>query len=307
MKNSFKKLPGSQVELEVSLDQKEFLPYYQKAYEQALSRVQVKGFRPGTAPKEMADQGVDKEAVFSQAAQEAIRWSLDEVSKDNDWTIIDSPKVEVEDAQLGIKYKATLTLFPEVDPGNYKKIAHKVLGEKKEVKVEAGEVEKTLEWLQQSRKEGDKVPELNDEFAKTVGKFQNLEELKKSVNDGVLLEKQYKEKERLRLRMLEEIIKASKLDLPLVMVEKTEAGMAKQLGAMLKASGKTDEQIHKELHERAGHNVASNLIIYKIAQLEKLEPTPEEVEEKLGGGGDYNYNYGMLLNEKVYEFLEKQA
>ncbi|MDO8467076.1 MAG: trigger factor [bacterium] len=302
MKSSFKKVTGSQIVVEVTLEQEEFLPYYKSAYDKALASVQVKGFRPGAAPKEMADQGVDKEAVFNQSAQAAIRWSLDEISKDKEWTLIDAPKVEVEEAKLGIKYKATLTVFPEIKLGNYKKIANKVVSEKKEVSVEAGELEKTLEWLRQSRKEGEKVPELNDEFAKTVGKFQTLEELKKNVNEGILMEKQFKERDRLRLKMLEEIIKASEIDLPLIMVEKTEASMAKQLAAMLKASGKTDEQIHKELHERAGHNVMSNLIIYKIAQDEKLEPTPEEVGEE----GDYNYNYGVLLNEKVYAFLEKQ-
>ena len=75
---------------------------------------------------------------------------------------------------------------------------------------------------------------------------------------------------------------------------------------MMKAAGKTEEQVSQDLHARAKENVASNLVIYKIAQTEKLEPTPEEVEAKLGGGGDYNYNYSVLLNEKVYSFLEKQ-
>lgn len=302
MKSNFKKKPGSQIALEVSLDDKEFLPYYKAAYDKALSKVQVRGFRPGAAPKEMADAGVNKETVFSDAAKEAIRWSLDEVSKDHEWTLIDAPRIEVEDAKDGIKYKATLTLFPEVKLGNYKKIAHKIAGEKKEIKVEAGEVEKTLEWLQQSRKEGDKVPEVNDEFAKTVGKFNTVEELKKSINDGVLMEKQFKERDRLRLKMLEEIIKDCDLDLPAIMIEKTEAGMAKQLGPMLKAAGKKDEEIHEELHKRAVQNVASNLVIYKIAQAEALEPTKEEVGEE----GDYNYNYGVLLNDKVYDFLDKQ-
>ncbi len=306
MKNSFKKLPGSQIEVEISLDQKEFLPYYESAYQKALAGVQIKGFRPGAAPKEMADAAVNKEAVFSDAAKEAIRWSLDEVSKDNNWTLIDAPQVSVEDADLGIKYKAMLTVFPEIKLGNYKKIAHKTLADKKEVKVEAGEVEKTLEWIQQSRKEGDKVPEINDEFAKSVGKFENLEALKKSVNDGILMEKQMKERDRLRLKMLDEIIKDSNLDIPAVMIEKTFQGMSKQWGPMMKAAGKTEEQVTQDLRARAKENVASNLVIYRIAQTEKLEPTPEEVESKLGGGGDYNYNYGALLNEKVYAFLESQ-
>lgn len=306
MKSNFKKIPGSQIQLEVTLEQKEFLPYYQAAYEKALAGVHLKGFRPGTAPKELAESAVDKEAIFSAAAQEAIRWSLDEVTKDNEWTLIDSPKIEVEDAELGIKYKATLTVFPEIKLGNYQKIAHRALADKKEVKVEQGEVEKTLEWLQQSRKEGDKLPELNDDFAKQIGKFENLDALKKSINDGVLMEKQMRERDRLRLKILDEIIKDSDLDIPAVMIEKTYQGMSKQWGPMMKAAGKTPEQIEQDLRVRAKENVASNLVIYKIAQTEKLEPTKEEVETKLGGGGDYNYNYGVLLNEKVYQFLESQ-
>jgi FKBP-type peptidyl-prolyl cis-trans isomerase (trigger factor) len=303
MKTNFKKLPGSKIELEVVLDQKEFLPYYQAAYERALSNVHLKGFRPGTAPKELAEKAIDKEEVFNDAAHGAIRWSLDEATKDNGWTLIDTPQIEVSDTKdLGITYKATLTIFPEIKLGNYKKIAHKVMGEKKEVQVEPKEVEQTLEWIRNSRKEGDKIPELNDEFAKSLGKFQNVEELKKSVNEGILMEKQMKENDRLRLKMLDEIVKSSEVDLPEVMVKKTYENMNAQLGPVLKAGGKSEEEIKKSLEERARNNVASNLVIYKIAQIERLEPTPEEVGEQ----GDYNYNYGVIQNNKVFAFLEKQ-
>lgn len=317
MKNSFKRLPGSKIELEVTLDQKEFLPYYEKAHSAAMSQVHLKGFRPGAAPKELAAGAVDKEAVFEAAAKEAIRHSLDEVSEENNWTLIDTPNIAVEDAELGIKYKATLTVFPEVKLGNYTKIAHKVMGDKKEQKVEADEVEKTLTWLREQRKEGDKVPELNDDFAKTVGNFKTVEELKKSVNEGILLEKQFKERDRLRIKILEEIVKASEIDIPEIMVQKTFDGLNKQWGPMLKASGKTEEQVKTDLMEKAKNNVASNLVIYRLAQAEQLEPTKEEVEgqeahmhagahEHVGESQDYQYNYGMLLNEKVYAFLEKQ-
>lgn len=303
MRSSFKKLPGSKIELEVMLDQKEFLPYYQAAYDRALSNVHLKGFRPGTAPKELAEKAIDKEEVFNDAARGAIHWSLDEATKDNQWTLIDTPQIEVSDTKdLGISYKATLTIFPEIKLGNYKKIAHRVMGEKKEVHVEPKEVEQTLEWIRNSRKEGDKVSELNDEFAKSLGKFQNVEELKKSVNEGIMMEKQTKEADRLRLKMLDEIVKSSEIDLPEVMVKKTYENMNAQLGPVLKAGGKSEEEVKKTLEERARNNVASNLVIYKIAQIEHLGPTPEEVGEK----GDYNYNYGVIQQQKVLNFLERQ-
>lgn len=303
MKSSFKKLPGSKIELEVVLEQKEFLPYYKEVYDRALAGAQIKGFRPGMAPKELADQAVDREKVFSEAAHNAIRWSLDEISKDNEWTFIDTPKIAIEDSKdLGIKYKAELTIFPEIKLGNYKKIAHKVMRERKEPVVDPKEIDQTLEWIRNSRKEGDKVPELNDEFAKSIGKFQNVEELKKNVSEGLLMEKQMKETDRLRLKILDEVVKASEIEIPEIMVHKTYESMKVQLGPILKAGGKSEEDIRHDINERARNNVANNLVIYKIAQAEKLEPTAEEVDES----GDYQHNYGVIQQNKVFAFLEKQ-
>ena len=51
MKSSFKKIPGSKIEVEVVLDQSDFKPYWDSAFESAMSKVELKGFRPGTARK----------------------------------------------------------------------------------------------------------------------------------------------------------------------------------------------------------------------------------------------------------------
>ena len=77
MKSSFKKIPGSKIEVEVVLDQSDFKPYWDSAFESAMSKVELKGFRPGTAPKELAEQAVDKDKVFEEAARDAVRFSLD--------------------------------------------------------------------------------------------------------------------------------------------------------------------------------------------------------------------------------------
>lgn len=310
MKTNFKKLPGSKIELEVELDKNEFLPYYKQVDEQAIANVQIKGFRPGMAPRELAEQAVDKEKVFNEAVQNAVRWSLDEISKDHEWTFIDTPQIEIEDTKdLGLIYKANLTVFPEIKLGNYKKIAKKVLAERKPTAVDSKEIEQTLDWIRNSRKEGDKIPELNDEFAKSLGKFENVEALRKSVGDGVKIEKEAKETDRLRLKIIDEIIKDSEIDTPEVMIQKTYNSLHAQLSPLLKAGGKSEADIKKEVQERAKNNVETNLVIYKIAQTEHLEPTPEEVQAREGSvesDKNYQYIYGMLQSQKVYEFLEKQ-
>lgn len=310
MKHTFKKLPGSKIEVEVTLDQKEFMPHYQAANEAALKGIHLKGFRPGTAPKEMAEAAVDKEAVFSEAARNAVRVSLDEITKDREWTLIDTPSVQIEDSKdLGIMYKATLTLFPEVNLPDYKKIAKKIMAEEKEQKVEDKEIADTIEWIRKERKQGEVLPEVNDEWAKTLGKFENVDQLKKSIKEGILAEKNVREHDRLRLKILDEIVKDSKIDLPEVMIQKTYENMAKQYGPMLKASGKSEEESKKILHEKAKNNVESNLVIYRIAQAEKLEPTEEQVKKQQGSvenDANYQYIYGVLQNENVFQFLEKQ-
>lgn len=404
-----KKLPGSKIEVEVAMDVKEFQKHWQPVFDVAASKVVVKGFRPGSAPKEMLEQGVDHDKVFEQAVRDAVRVSLNEYTSGESLTLIDQPLVEVLDAKEGVTYKATLTLFPEVKLGNYKKIAKKVLAEEKPITIAPEEVEKTISWLLGSRaatvlaaresKKGDlveldvettvegkplegasfkgdrfivgeshfikgfdekienhkagdefsfsivapkdywqkhlqgktldfkvkvhavydrKLPELNDEFAQTLGPtFKTVADLKKNIEEGLAAEKKEKESERVRLKMLDEIAKDSKMELPEIMVERTLVSMVEDVKRMLpKEPDQSPEAFEKDLREkmraRAEQNVASNLVIYQIAKDEKLEPTKEEVAADAQANNvdldkHYDYSYGRVQNQKVFAFLEKAA
>lgn len=418
MKHTSKDLKNSMFEIEVTLDHKEFLDYYQPILDNALSQVHLKGFRPGTAPKEMADQAVDKEKVFEEAVRKAVQATLKEIALDNEWQIIDQPKIEVLESKEGLQYKATITIFPKVELGDYKKTAVKVLGaEMKESKIEEKEVEDTIKWILNSRakltrvskeaakgnvldidfegtaegkpldgasgkadsfvlgdgkfvpgfeenlinhKEGDTVeftvtfpsdywkedmrgkkvdfkvkvhgvferelPELTDEFVKGLGKFETAEDLRKNIREGLAKEKNEKERERVRLKLLEQIIKSAKMDLPETMVSRTLDSMVneyKEYAAMSQTAGKkkneSDADIRKQLEQKAKDSVATNLILYQIAKDEHLEPTPEEVEEDtnkfmrtmrpeqaktVDPQKLYDYSYGVVQNRKVFDFLE---
>lgn len=419
MKSHFKKLPGSTIVLEVSLDHNEFLPYWQRAFDAACSQVHLKGFRPGAAPKEFAGKAVDREKVFEYAVEEAARKTLQNVAQENEWSIIDRPRIEVfpvpaaetgtatehQQGATGLKFKATLVVFPEIELGNYKKIAHKTLGEKRKIEVETQEVEKTLDWVRQSRasltrathgaqngnvievdvesfcegkaipgaalkedrfvvgesrfvpgfdaaiaghKEGDearfsltapadywqkdlqnkkidfrvkvravfdrRIPELNDGFVQGLGRnFQTVDDVRKNIREGLAIEKEEKERERVRAKMVEEIVKRARIDVPQIMIEKTLDGLVREVKASLGAAvaNHSDEELRKQLYERAVERVCANLVMYRIAKLEHLEPTPEEVEaeakeRKLDLERDYDYSYGIVQNKKVFALLERQ-
>ena len=408
-KSKFKTLPGSRLELEVTIEDKEFKGYWEDAFSEATKKVQIKGFRPGAAPKEMLAGGVDNEKVFNEALHEAVRLTLDEIKHEHDWTFIEPPQVEVLDAKDSVRYKAILTIFPDIILGDYKKIAKRILGGRKAITLDEKEVAKALEWLRNSRAEVTKVdrpaqlrdlvecdiittnkgkalanaqfkgerfvlgesrflvgfdqelqnhrsgatltfslkapanywekslrgeqldfkvalhavfdrklPELNDEFAKMLGQsFTTMDEVKKSITEGLRQEQEEKETERLRVKLLDEMIKDSKIDLPEIMVSRTLDGMVKDMEKMLPPTDNTNpEALKKEMREklesRARQNVASNLVLYKLSRAEQLEPTKEELEveakrARVDLNEHYDYIYGTLQNQKVFAFLENQV
>lgn len=162
MKSSFKKLPGSKIALEVTLDPAEFKEYYDAAEADALANIELKGFRKGTAPRELAERAIDKEKAFAVSCEEAVKHTLHELGEEHRWTFVDAPKIEVKEASptgdVGLRYSAELTLFPEVKLGNYKKIAEKIFSEKETIVVEPAEIEKSLTWLCESRAAVVRVP-----------------------------------------------------------------------------------------------------------------------------------------------------
>jgi len=126
MKYTHKDLPGSVKHLEIDFSQVEFAKYWEVVHEEAVKNVELKGFRKGTAPKEMADAVIDQEKLFNEAATRAIREILKEITTEKEWEIIDQPKINVEEKGKDLFFKIDIAVFPEIKLGNYKKIANKV-------------------------------------------------------------------------------------------------------------------------------------------------------------------------------------
>ncbi len=376
MKYTHKDLAGSAKHIEVNLTQVEFSKYWDVVYEDVLKEVEIKGFRKGTAPRQMADAAVDKDKVFSEAATRAIREILKEITQEKDWEIIDQPKVNIEEKEGGIIFQIDVIVFPEIKLGDYKKISKKYFSEKKEVSVGDDEIQEAINWILNSRakivrttnpakmgdvvnieykgkpdqfvlghshiekgldekivghKEGEEfdgiklsgvferqLPELNDALAQELGTFKTVDELKNSIKEGIQKEKEIKESEKIRMKVLEEVIKDSKMEIPEVMVEKTLAGMMEEYRAYFKDNFKEDE-VREKLKSQAQNSVASSLVLYKIAKDEKIEPTAEEIEaesnkflatlrpehaQKIDPQRIYNYSYDIVKNKKVFDFLE---
>lgn len=290
MKSSFKKLPGSAVRLEVELNPDDFQAYWQLAFDAALAAVRLKGFRPGQAPESLARRAVDQEKVFQQAAQEAVRCSLHEAVEKNGWTLIDQPKVTLHAREQGLRYTAEIVIFPDIQLGDYKGIAQKHFSELKTrqaaLSVTAAEIDAAFDWLKKS--------------GANISNFKDTADIKISIGEGLLMEKKERQRDTERLRVLEKMVAGAIIDMPQIMIDRSRQ--------------------ERMTEEEARRRVARHLVVYTIARLEGLNPTTEEIEERLRAHRArsreqssatvdnrqlYDYIYGIIQSEKVFSFLER--
>jgi len=131
------------------------------------------------------------------------------------------------------------------------------------------------------------LPALDDEWAKTVGDYASLEDLRLALR-GQLEEQAGREAEREYARQaVAALVDQAQIDYPEELVQRTldrmlfEQDMALQrqglnLDLFLRMEGKTREQLQEEQREEAEARLRRSLALGKVAELEELEVTPLE-------------------------------
>lgn len=135
------------------------------------------------------------------------------------------------------------------------------------------------------------VPTIDDAFAKSLGGFPSVEDLKKSIRDGIQLEKEKKEEERITLLQLEEIARQSGVVAPQILTEQELARMKEEFSGELVSLGttldsyleqikKTGEDLKKGWTQKAEERVNAGIVLRAIAKQEKIEVDEQELEAR---------------------------
>lgn len=136
------------------------------------------------------------------------------------------------------------------------------------------------------------TPELNDDFAKRVGKFDDLNHLKKELKINITHEKEHKEKDRLRGELTRQLAAISEFDpLPDVLVSREiehELNELKQMLVLqhktfeqyLAEQKKTEEQIRADLKPDAKEQIKIALAVRVFAQEQKITIDAKDVAVK---------------------------
>lgn len=245
------------------------------------------------------------------------------------------------DAEIKISFATP----PVVELKNYKKIAAKHSAEeKKEVEVTDGEIDEMLLNLRKQvahmdfhanpnhshddHSHGDLEPAaLDDTFAKKVGPFQTVEEVKTAARENILENKKRSEVEKARIKIIDEIIAESEIRYPNIFLEselsliieelRTDlARMGMDLKTYLEQIKKTEAELREERRSVADKRVKSQLALSKIATLESLKPNEVVVEEQVkdilkshpGVEAEHARSFveKFELNQLVWKWLEEQ-
>lgn len=137
------------------------------------------------------------------------------------------------------------------------------------------------------------LPDISDDFARTLGHFNSLEELKNSIKEGIIMEKEQQESQRVKEEILDKIVKTVEIDIPKILIDKEKERMLNQLKSdvtfqlkmkfddYLKQTGKTEEQVADSFLPIITKRIKEFLILREIGKQEKIDIPDKEVDEKV--------------------------
>jgi len=154
------------------------------------------------------------------------------------------------------------------------------------------------------------LPELNDEFAKDVSDAASLEELKKKIRESLEHERDHRQKELQREKVLAELVRLHDFPVPDSLVEhqmdvrleRVVRSLAQQ-GVDPRAVNVDWVSLRRRQEERAKDDVKAELVVDRIATEEKIDVTEEELQSEL----EHMSSHGGESAEAIRARLTKQG
>jgi trigger factor len=134
------------------------------------------------------------------------------------------------------------------------------------------------------------VPELNDEFAKKVSKFETIDELKKDIEEYLKKSEEQENEARLHKAMLDQVVEEAKVEIPDSMVNKEARILLEEVQQRLKSQNisweeildsQGHEKIWANLRSEAHKRVKTSLVISAIIKAEAIELTDQDFTNRV--------------------------
>lgn len=355
-KVNISKLPNSEIEIEAEIEAK-VLEKHRKLAIKALSlSAEIPGFRKGHVPEKILIDKFGEMKILEDASQGALQEAYPEILSDNKIKSIGRPHITITSIAIGnpLKFKIKTAILPDFNMPDYLEIAKVEMNKPDDpVEVNDKEVEDVIKSVRQQKAyqeyhqkhkldsnnhnhlteskrpeiKDEDLPIADDEFAKSIGPFKDLDDLKGKIKENITKEKQVKSIEKKRAAIISALLKDVKIDVPEVLIQsesdkiisQMKSDIERQTGKFedyLTQIKKTEEEIRKDMYPDAKNRAKTQIIFNKIIAEKKLEPNKEILEKEVKEilkhypeASEENakiYVTTVLLNAEVIKLFEKQ-
>jgi trigger factor len=139
------------------------------------------------------------------------------------------------------------------------------------------------------------LPALDDDFARSLGEFTDVETLRSRIADDLRAEAEREAERAVRMQLLQQIIDANPFEVPHAMVHDY---LERNIPAREGADPEQVQAARMELWPAAEFALKRHLVIDRVANLEALRATPEEINERVETiAGRLGRNPGEVLSQ----------
>ena len=177
------------------------------------------------------------------------------------------------------------------------------------------------------------LPELNDEFAKELGEFTSLDQVRKQIRENMQAERKHDAEREAKDKLVNELVKRNEFEVPESLVDRQiDLRLERGLRALAAQGMKMEDMKKMDLprlragqRDQAVQDVKSSLLLDRIAELENIDvgedelnheiealaqqtkQTSEAVRARLTQDGGLDRIRNRIRSEKTLEFLYHQS
>lgn len=164
------------------------------------------------------------------------------------------------------------------------------------------------------------LPELDDEFAKGIGEgYDSLEALRERVESELRTETENAARQRLNDAAIESLLAGASAEIPPLLIEQEINYMLNEQMQMLarmnirmddymRSMGRTESEYRDEMREEARTRLMRGIALGKLSELEGIEVSDDEVEERIQAALAQNFPAGTgATPPQVSEDMRSQA
>ena len=404
------KKENSKVEIEFTMDKKQFEEELEKAYKQNAKKFKVPGFRAGMVPRAIVEQTYGESVLYEFVIENTVDDAYRTAVVENNLEIVSRPELDIK--QIGkdkdFIFVVNVCVKPQATVKDYKGIEVK----KVSTRVTKKDVEAELEKIREKNarivtvedrelKNGDisiidfegftdgkafkggkaesfeltigsgqfipgfedqmigmkvdeqrdinvkfpeeyhakdlagkdatfkvklheikekVLPEIDDEFAKDVSEFDNLEDYKKDLNKKIKADKENHAKIDMEQEAIDKFIEKVEVTIPEEMIDSEVDKMIEEMNANLSYQGlnidqylqyigTTLDEYKKQMRDQAQRRIKLDLGLEYVAKEEKVEVEEKDIDEKIK---ELAAQYGnkdddsLLKNENARNYMRQQ-